>query len=90
MNRDEIKKTISTSVEIVLNKKFGILDDNIKLITDLNIESIQFIDIIFEIEKIIKVELDMNLLAMHLAKTSKLHLSQVKVVDLVEFIEQTL
>ena len=89
MNHSELKSIVLDSIGVVLNRKFETLPDETRLIADLNIESIEFVDIIFEIEKRIKTELDMNLLALQLTKKSKLHLSQVRLIDLVEFIELT-
>lgn len=91
MNRAEIRTLVLRSIGIVMGTTVSsTISEDTKIIADLNVESIQFVDIIFEVEKAIQTELDMNLLAIHISQVSKSHFSQITVSDLIDFVVMTL
>lgn len=61
-----------------------------KIIDDLGLESIDFIDLVFELERKFKIEIDLNLLALELAKYKERRFTEVRVGDLCSFVKKSI
>lgn len=70
MNRDEIKQKVSEAVGTVLNRKAAEINGDSFIVKDLGAESIDFLDISFEIENRLGFEVDFKEIIKSLQKTS--------------------
>lgn len=71
------------------NKSLSVTPES-KIIEDLGLESIDFIDLIFELERKFKVEIDLNMLGLELAKYKERRFTEVRISDLQEFVKKSI
>ncbi len=90
MRDEEIMSAIKSSLKALVKDKNLSISAEMKIIEDLGLESIDFIDLVFELEKKFRIEIDLNLLALELAKFKERRFTEVRIVDLYEFIVKTL
>ena len=64
--------------------KFDQINDESKLLEDLNIESIAFVDLVIEIERTANIKIDFSNFAINLFELNDLTYSQIKVKNIKE------
>lgn len=90
MQDEEILSSIKQVIsELIKNKATPVTPES-KIIEDLGLESIDFIDLIFELERKFKVEIDLNLLGLELAKYKERRFTEVRIVDLKDFVKKSI
>lgn len=90
MQDEEVMNSIIKVVgELMKNKSLSVTPES-KIIEDLGLESIDFIDLIFELERKFKVEIDLNMLGLELAKYKERRFTEVRISDLQEFVKKSI
>lgn len=90
MQDEEVTSSIIKVVTELMKNKTLPVTPNSKIIEDLGLESIDFIDLIFELERRYKVEIDLNLLGLELARYKERRFTEVRIADLQEFIKKSI
>lgn len=90
MQDEEVTSSIIKVVTELMKNKTLPVTPNSKIIEDLGLESIDFIDLIFELERQYKVEIDLNLLGLELARYKERRFTEVRIADLQEFIKKSI
>lgn len=60
MNESQIKSQVIKAIQEITRKENLQIEDNTRLITDLGLESIDFVDLIFECERKLGIIVDLN------------------------------
>ena len=88
-NQEVMSSIIEVVTELMKNKEQPVTPES-KIIEDLGLESIDFIDLIFELERKFKVEIDLNMLGLELAKYKARRFTEVRIIDLQEFVKKSI
>ena len=88
MNLEKIYNTLYDSIRLILGNENIQIHPDSKLIEELGLESIDFIDLIFETEKNLSIQIDIDLFSKEIMKKNVGRYLQVTVKDLAEFICQ--
>lgn len=85
----ELLSSLQTSIRDVVNNQKLVIEPESKLIADLGLESIDFLDLSSEIENTIGFELDFKEVVEHLKQTTggTTDIKAVTVQNLIDFIE---
>lgn len=83
--QDEIFNCIVSSLKRISNQQI-VIDRQTKIMEDLGLESIDFVDFVFELEKAVKIPLDITQMSIVLTKTSGRRFKEVTVADVESYL----
>lgn len=86
MKKNFVEITIDTLKKFCQDTKVAINAET-KIIEDLGLESIDFVDFIFELERAVNIQIDIVKLSVALSKGTNKRFREVKVIDLAEYLE---
>lgn len=85
-NEEELFLQVEEAVRAVLNTEEGEIKMESMLRTDLNAESIDFLDISFEIEKRIGIELDFPSVVKYMMEKKGTEITDLSIADIVQYL----